>query len=309
MTFQFARASFAPRLATRFGHRTPISMVHGDAANPITEDTLRARVPSIFADAAHASRSTRYGYIPTIEMVRGLNNEGFVPVMAVEAKARDVTKTGYTKHMVRFRRNDVTGRGSLGSVPEVILINSHDGSTSYQLLAGMFRFVCCNGMICGEGFEDIRIRHRAHQDLVRDVIDGAYTVVDTFKLAIEQGETMKTKLLTHNQQQAFGEAALAVKYFDEETNKVESPITPGQVISARRHEDIGTAGNLGPRDLWTTFNVVQENLIRGGLTGQTRDANGRTRRASTRAVNGIDGNVKLNRALWTLATRMAELAA
>ena len=31
--------------------------------------------------------------------------------------------------------------------------------------------------------------------------------------------------------------------------------------------------------------------------------------AKVRAVNGIDGNVKLNRALWTLANKMAELAA
>jgi len=41
--------------------------------------------------------------------------------------------------------------------------------------------------------------------------------------------------------------------------------------------------------------------------GIARDANNRPRRVTTRAVNGIDQDVKLNKALWVLAERMAEL--
>jgi len=55
---------------------------------------------------------------------------------------------------------------------------------------------------------------------------------------------------------------------------------------------------------------VQENVIKGGLHGVQRDGNGRRLRAvSTRQVKGIDQDVKLNRALWQLAERMAELKA
>ncbi|MNG31048.1 hypothetical protein D3C84_1167890 [compost metagenome] len=50
-------------------------------------------------------------------------------------------------------------------------------------------------------------------------------------------------------------------------------------------------------DLWTTFNRVQENTIKGGLRGRNKQG----RRTTTRAVNGIDQDVKLNRALWVLA--------
>ena len=56
-------------------------------------------------------------------------------------------------------------------------------------------------------------------------------------------------------------------------------------------------------DLWSTFNVVQENLVKGGLTG--RAANGRQQR--TRPVQGIDQNVRLNRALWLLADGLRQL--
>jgi hypothetical protein len=54
---------------------------------------------------------------------------------------------------------------------------------------------------------------------------------------------------------------------------------------------------------------VQENVIRGGIAGRTIDANGNRRRSTTREVQGIDQNRALNRALWTLAERMAELKA
>lgn len=52
---------------------------------------------------------------------------------------------------------------------------------------------------------------------------------------------------------------------------------------------------------------VQENAIRGGLTAWGRDAHNRPRRVTSREVTGIDGDVRLNRALWQLTERMAEL--
>lgn len=61
--------------------------------------------------------------------------------------------------------------------------------------------------------------------------------------------------------------------------------------------------------LWVTHNVIQENVMRGGLHAMGRDANNRARRVTTREVRNIDGDVKLNRALWLLSQRMAELKA
>lgn len=70
------------------------------------------------------------------------------------------------------------------------------------------------------------------------------------------------------------------------------------MLQARRFDDRAL-------DLWTTFSRVQENMIKGGLHG--RNGNGRS--MTTRAVTGIDQNVKLNRALWVLAEEMRKLKA
>ena len=48
------------------------------------------------------------------------------------------------KHMLRLRRDgEINGQ----HVPEIILLNSHDGTSSYQMLPGYFRFVCQNGWL------------------------------------------------------------------------------------------------------------------------------------------------------------------
>lgn len=302
-------------LATRFSYGRTNSTHNGALSARglgavLDETQLREYVPSIFAEQAHESRSARYGYIPTIEVVRGLEREGFKPVFACEAKARDESKNGYTKHMIRFRR-EALGAGTaikalddrsctaLGSVPELVMVNSHDGSTSYQLLAGFFRFICANGMICGDGFGEIRVQHKG--DVVRDVIEGAYSVVNDFGRAIDSAENMRAIPLREEARGAFAESALALKYYDEEEGRTVAPIEARQLLIPARYEDKAN-------DLWTTFNTVQENLIRGGLRGRSVDANGRRRRVTTRAVKGIDGNVRLNRALWTLTEQMAKLS-
>ena len=88
--------------------------------------------------------------------------------------------------------------------------------------------------------------------------------------------------------------ALALKYEPDPVRP--APITEAQVLMPRRVDDRGS-------DLWSTFNRIQENLVKGGLNGR----NTRGRRQSTRPVQGIDQNVRLNRALWMLAEEMRKL--
>src|SRR3546814_3036217 len=59
--------------------------------------------------------------------------------------------------MIRLRHaSQINGR----EANEIILLNSHDGTSSYQMLAGMFRFVCQNGLVCGDTVADVRVPHK-----------------------------------------------------------------------------------------------------------------------------------------------------
>lgn len=260
------------------------------SAYPLSDEEIVRVAPSIFAEGKHPSRSQRYAYIPTSDVLKGLRNEGFQPFMVCQTRVRDESRHEYTKHMLRLRHaNQITGK----EANEIILLNSHDGSSSYQMLSGMYRFVCQNGMVCGDTLNDIRIPHKGN--IIHDVIDGAFTVLDDFETINGQLEGMKALTLNEGEQAAFASAALTLKY-DDPTSP--APITEDQLLTARRFED-------RPNDMWTTFSRVQENMLKGGLQGRSQNG----RRATTRAVTGIDQNVKLNRALWVLAEAMRKLKA
>ncbi|STG26491.1 CP4-57 prophage protein [Escherichia coli] len=121
------------RLASRFGYAA--NQIRRD--RPLTHEELIRHVPSIFGEDRHTSRSERYAYIPTITVLENLQREGFQPFFACQTRVRDPGRRGYTKHMLRLRRaGEINGE----HVPEIILLNSHDGTSSYQMLPGYFRF-------------------------------------------------------------------------------------------------------------------------------------------------------------------------
>ena len=283
-----------PTLATRFANSTRV--LRSDV--PLSEEQMRQAAPSIFAAGKHASRSERYTYIPTIDVLRGLHREGFEPFMVAQGRSRIEGKSEYTKHMIRMRhRRDHSGQLSTRpEAHEVILINSHDGASSYQLLSGMFRFVCCNGLVVGDVAHDIRIPHKGN--VQGEVIEGAFRVLDDFRVVDESTEAMKAIELKPEEERAFARAALALRYGEREEGQPPAPISAEQLIQVRRPEDEGDA-------LWMCFQRIQEHLTRGGLPGRTVQG----RRMRTREVAGIDRNVALNRALWVLAEEMRKLKA
>ena len=259
---------------------------------PLALDAIRASVPSVFAEQPHDSRSERYAYIPTSAVLAGLQAEGFQPFYAQQGGSRIPGKADFTKHVLRLRHQ--SRENERGEAHEIILLNSHDGTSSFQLFSGVFRFVCMNGLFVGDLFTDAKVKHKG--DVKNDVIEAAYTVLEDADAIMDGIEEKKAITLDEGERLAFAKAAHALRF--EDANK--APVTPERLLAPARHEDQG-------RDLWTTFNVVQERVIRGGQQGWTIDANNRRRRASTREVKGIDQNKALNRAMATLADEMAKL--
>jgi hypothetical protein len=257
---------------------------------PLSDDQIRRVAPSIFADAPHESRSDRYSYIPTATVLTELRKEGFEPFFATQTQVRKDDRREYTKHMLRLRHaSQING----AEANEIVLLNSHDGTSSYQMIAGMFRFVCSNGLVCGDTVADIRVPHKG--DVAGHVIEGAYEVLNGFERVQDSRDAMRAITLNDGEAQVFARAALALKYDDPAKP---APITENQILTPRRYEERRP-------DLWNVFNRVQENLTKGGLRG--RAANGR--RQHTRPVHGIDSDVRLNRALWMLADGLRQLKA
>jgi hypothetical protein len=264
---------------TRFNH-----------ARPLDNDQLYRLAPSIFASTAHESRSERFKAIPTITVIEGLRKEGFLPVRAAQSIARQPGRADFTKHMVRFRKEDRADLRVDDNILEIVLVNGNDGSAAYSLDAGIFRIACLNGMIVkSKDYGSVKVRHTGNA--VEKVIEGSYEVLKGAERALAAPQDWGQLQLTERARQAFAVGAHVERFGDAETT-----ITPEQLLIPRRVQDQG-------RDLWKTFNVIQENVITGGLHGARVPGH---RRSTTREVRGIDSNVKLNKALWVMAQYLAD---
>lgn len=265
-----------------------------NSRQPLTIDQIRSAAPSAFATEPYQGMSSRYAYIPTSHVIEGMMQAGFQPFAASQSRTKIEDKREHTKHMIRFRTQNTSL--AVGDVfPEIVLVNSHDGSSAYKLMAGLFRLVCSNGMVVSDSMiGSVNVRHTGR--VIEEVTTGSVQLVEHMPAAIDAVARWKEIQLNQAEQSAFAEAANVVRFADSEGN-VDTPIQPAQLLRTRRYDD-------NRSDLWSVFNRVQENVVKGGLHAYKPGA---TQRTTTRQVKGIDSDLRLNKALWTLGQKMAEL--
>jgi len=257
-------------------------------SNSLSLETVRQQAPAVFAASAHQAMSPRYTFIPTALVLDGLMQAGFVPVDARQAHTRSASPL-HARHVIRLRRCSETVR-LRDAVPEVVFLNSHDGTSAYQLRVGLFRVVCTNGLIVSRGaLLSHCVMHRGN--VVDDVVAGALGMAEQFEVLAGQVEWMEARRLFQDEQLDFAARALGLRF----PNPAESGLVPSQLLNCRRSEDDG-------EDLWSTLNRVQENLLRGGL--QRRTVKGRLIR--TRRITSIREDVRINSALWDLASQVLD---
>jgi len=237
---------------------------------------------------AHERTSDKYTFIPTTDVITSLEKHDWKPVSAKQQ--RSTKYKGFQPHVIRFRHPEISNREVMktgDSCLELIFANSHCAVSSAQFHAGVFRMVCSNGMVvCDSLMAKLSVRHIG---VVADEVIGAIeNYVKDMPKVIEAMDAYRTRILEPNERLDFARIALQMRWGDE------APVTAERVLTPRRTADTGT-------DLWTTFNTVQENLIKGGIGYRKLvDAN-RTKRMSTRKIGSPGVQLKLNKNLWELA--------
>jgi hypothetical protein len=260
--------------------------IRATAGNYLDDDTMIRYAPSIFTQLKHPDRSSSYRHIPTCEVMNNLRDNGFHPVQVSQSggKIADTIRGLFARHSIRFRQTEnlVVARGDV--VPELLLLNSHDGSGSYKLYAGLLRIVCINGLVAGAGdIFQVTVRHTGNTDLPARVLAGSRKLIEGMPALFERIERLRNTPLTEARRINFARASLKL---------VPSRLTfdASELLTPRRPDDMET-------DAWTTMNVVQENIIRGGVVAF--DRNGSKRRTSS--ISDVERDTHINRSVWDLA--------
>jgi len=256
----------------------------------LNQDQIARKAPSVFTSGSYEKTGSKYAPISTYSVLEGLFDLGFGVTHASESRCRTKERFGFGRHMLRLRRHNEQEIN--GNFPELVLVNAHDGSSSYQLRAGVYRLVCSNGMVVGNDLFCQRVRHQG--DVVGRVADAGGEIIEVFPTVIDKAEEWSKIELNPLQQGFFADSAKLLKWDEDGDSEVYSP----DLLRSRRYAD-------NKSDLWTTFNVVQENIIKGGV--RTINKESRQRRRSREVKSPYENN-RLNTALWRLTEKMASLA-
>lgn len=258
----------------------------------LTNDQIQKNAPSAFAGQPYEKQSDRYAFVPTSVVIDGMRSRGFFPVEARQSSSRIDGKEFFTKHMIRFQSQaDICQLGD--SLIEMILINSHDGTSRYVLAMGVKRLVCLNGMMVSERLaESFKIRHTGN--ILDEVASGTEALMIQAPKVANAIKTWRQITLASEEQKALAVAAHSLRF--DQGSSLAQTVEPERLLSTRRYDDNGD-------DLWSVFNRIQENVIRG----MSRRLVYRRMVPATRGVKSINEDVRLNRAMWTSAEKMAEL--
>ena len=266
---------------------------------PLSLVDIMERAPAALWNVKGEQRGENYAHIQTRQAIDILADHGYQVTQAAQVKSRRHSDALYARHLLALSNPDLEGEEG---TPEIILYNSGDGKSALRMYAGFYRFICSNGLVAGSGFE-VKARHsKATASNFEGMIK---RTAENFPWMLAQIRQMKATTITANRELALAEDAVKLRWdkfsrdhLDDEGNFkhgiYSTPMTVRGLINPTRAED-------QPRNLWTSFNKIQEGLIRGGvktLSVTKRNPGGTTRKS--RPMGNVKASLDVNRQLWDL---------
>lgn len=272
----------------------------------LSTERVQQLAPAVFSNTKAERLTNRYASLNTSELLPIMADYGYFPMQAAQKKSRK-GETQHSSHMLSFAKTYHTEE-VVGAVrPEIILYNSHDGSSSVRLFAGCFRFICSNGIVAGDGFQS-RIYHNARaitgfEDMLRNTVDALPTLM-------ERIEKLRQVKLTYSQAQAMARAGVQTRWDMFNTEElVKQPngvyateATVRDALKVQRNED-------DYMDAFTVFNRIQEAVVRGNaFVKSLTEKNNEGIMRKARPINSVSEGIRINSELWDIADTVCEEA-
>ncbi|MGM0519841.1 MAG: DUF932 domain-containing protein [Campylobacterota bacterium] len=257
--------------------------------NPLKNQELQELAPTLFTSEPHFDVSQKYHFIPTIDVIEEIKANHWYPVSVSQADVRDKNKQGYQQHCVRFRHFEDLLNPSENAV-ELLLFNSHDRTKSFSISAGIYRFVCANGLVLSDSvFESYKIKHLGDRD--NDVANAVSKITAVKEKLLDKIKTLSSIKLSNLEKQTFAKLSIPLR-FEEHLE-----INPNDLLIPHRVED-------EKDDLYTTLNTIQEHLIRGNISGVNKQSD---RRFTSKEIKSITTDTQVNKGLWDIAEKIASI--
>lgn len=258
-----------------------------DIRNEEARGFLTKNYPAIMAERP-SGMSDGYQFMPSFKIAETLIerfNMGLVAVGQQFSRARDPKGQ---EHFMRFRLPEDIGLKKVGdSVPELVIMNSHNGRSTLRAYAGVFRLICSNGMVIADKtFGKITLRHFGIENNFEAFGSVLDNMAGNFKRMDDRMQALDDLMLTPAQQISLARSLM-------EARGVPDWVEPFMVLKGRRAIEMPTPEGL--RSAWKTYNVLQESLAEARDI-QFERAGARAR--SLRPLTGARAQVLVNERVW-----------
>jgi hypothetical protein len=153
---------------------------------------------------------------------------------------------------------------------------------------------CANGIVVADStVASIRLGH--HKLDIDTVLNSAHTILGQAHNVSEVIECWKGTQISKEDAFHLAEQGIKLRWPD----AASQPISPFVALGVNRQADVGD-------DLWTVFNRVQENIIRGGQHDNSRMTAFGKRFRATSTVKSLTEDVRINKGLWEIASQFAQ---
>ena len=247
----------------------------------LTREQIKEKVPSIFGYKAE-TMSDKYVFTPTHEVIDSMEKVGWYPtnISGVRPSKKDINTV---KHVIRFADSQNRIKSLEGIVPEIAIINSHNGSSPLSAHLGFFRMVCANGLMVGTSISEMKWRHKKMD----------YAEIKEFLVHALAEFSQQTALVPKYQSINLSEKE-KFQFAEQTINMVWNGVMfePEKVLIPRRSFD-------NKNDLFSVFNVIQENVTKGGIRYNLGDSR-KNRFHTTKSIRNITKDVNINLTLWAM---------
>jgi hypothetical protein len=247
----------------------------------------------------HTEKSKKYQFISSDNIGKFFENEGFKLDGVSYANCRNESKKGYQKHLMLFSRPDLLIDGD--NKLQLLVTNSHDGSSALKINTGVYRAICANGLVSGNDVYSQTVRHIG-KSINEQLKESLYYILGHMQLLKNEVETMKSHNVSFEESQNYMKRVV-----DERLKNVKNlkSIDLSTIDVTRR-------GGDNKQDLFTFFNRCQESIIKGGVKYKTAIpiiendiiVDYKNKNHTTRQVTNINNSINLNKTLWSEALKI-----
>lgn len=244
----------------------------------MTIQEIKSFAPAVFTTSPDPKMSNKYSFVPTMEVMEMFQNEGWKL-----ASVKQLGQGSFAAHELRFRNGELPKVGD--TLVEAIVKNSHNGMTSLNVSAGLHRLVCSNGLTVPTAVtQQFNVRHMGFDsNEVKKLTESFAKKLPFIQNSVDK---MMDRMLTEGEKIDFAKNASIIKWGMGSVPFLDYE----ELITPQRQGDTND-------DLWTTFNIVQEKFVKGGLEyrGQTG------KKTSLRGLKNFVAINQINTKLWDLA--------